>query len=266
MTDRVQVSYEDHVATVTLTRPDKRNALDIEMIEAIVAAGEALMSRGDIRAVVLCGDGASFCAGLDTSVFGALIAATQQAGGIEARTHADSNLFQRATMVWRDLPMPVIAAVHGHIYGGGFQIMLGADIRIATPDAKLSIREANWGIVPDMGGMVLMPALARSDVIRKLTYTAEVFTGEMALSYGFTTELAADPIARAQELALQIATKNPDATRVSKQLFADIEHRGRTDVLMMESVAQAKLLGTPNQMEAVMAGLEKRPARFKNPG
>jgi enoyl-CoA hydratase/carnithine racemase len=265
MTHRVHTSYADLIATVTLTRPDKRNALDIKMIEAIVDAGEALMKRGDVRAVVLCGSGASFCAGLDTSVFGALIEATQQAGGIEARTHGDSNLFQRATMVWRDLPMPVIAAVHGHIYGGGFQIMLGADIRIATPDAKLSIREANWGIIPDMGGMALMPALAQSDVIRKLTYTAEVFTGKMAQGFGFVTEISADPVARAQELACQIATKNPDATRISKRLFAEIEHRSSKDILEMESAAQAKLIGTPNQMEAVMAGLEKRPARFKDP-
>lgn len=265
MSDRVTIIQEGTIALVTLSRPEKRNALDVEMIEAIVAAGESLMDRRDIRAVVLSGDGASFCAGLDTAAFGLLIAAMNKSGGINKRTHGESNLFQRAAMVWRDLPVPVIAAVHGHVYGGGFQIMLGADIRIAAPDAKFSIREGKWGLIPDMGGMALMPMLARTDVIRKLTYTAEVFLGDAALNYGFVTEVCNDPKARALKIASDISTKNPDATRVAKQLFADIEHSETSDILLMESVAQGKLIGTQNQMEAVMAGLEGRSPDYRDP-
>lgn len=265
MSDRVSITQDGAIALVTLTRPEKRNALDIEMIEGIVAAGESLMERKDVRAVVLSGEGPSFCAGLDTAAFGLLVAAMNKSGGINERTHGESNLFQRAAMVWRDLPAPVIAAVHGHVYGGGFQIMLGADIRIASPDAKFSIREGKWGLVPDMGGMALMPTLARTDVIRKLTYTAEVFLGDSALDYGFVTELSDDPKSRALEIASEISTKNPDATRVAKQLLADIEHASTADVLMMESVAQGKLIGSPNQMEAVMSGMQGRAPNYKDP-
>ncbi|MEY8117042.1 crotonase/enoyl-CoA hydratase family protein [Falsihalocynthiibacter sp. BN13B15] len=262
---RVSLSIDGPVAIVALCRPEKRNALDLEMIQAIVETGEALMDRKDIRAVVLCGDGPSFCAGLDTSTFGTLVVQMSKIGGITARTHGESNLFQRATMVWRDLPMPVIAAVHGHVYGGGFQIMLGADMRIARPDSKFSIREGKWGLVPDMGGMALMPQLARDDLIRKYIYSAEVFSGDAALNAGFITEINGDPKARALEIACDIATKNPDAIRVAKGLIAEIEHASVPDVLMAESVAQAKLLGTPNQMEAIMAGLEGRKMNYKDP-
>ncbi|AML50300.1 crotonase/enoyl-CoA hydratase family protein [Falsihalocynthiibacter arcticus] len=265
MSERVSLSMDGPVAVVALCRPEKRNALDLEMIQAIVETGEALMDRKDIRAVVLCGDGPSFCAGLDTSTFGTLVAQMSKTGGITARTHGDSNLFQRATMVWRDLPMPVIAAVHGHVYGGGFQIMLGADMRIARPDSKFSIREGKWGLIPDMGGMALLPQLARADLIRKYIYSAEVFDGNAALNAGFITEINDDPKARALEIACDIATKNPDAICVAKELITEIEHASVPDVLMAESVAQAKLLGTPNQMEAIMAGLEGRKANYKDP-
>lgn len=265
MSDRVTLTQEDTVAIVTLNRPEKRNALDLKMIEAIVAVGEGLMDRKDIRAVVLCGDGPSFCAGLDTAAFGLLIAAMTKSGGINKRTHGDSNLFQRAAMVWHDLPMPVIAAVHGHVYGGGFQIMLGADIRISAPDAKFSIREGKWGLVPDMGGLALMPALARGDVIRKLTYTAEVFLGDAALEYGFVTEINQAPKQRAIEMASQISTMSPNATRGAKQLLADIQHSSTPEVLLKESAAQGKLIGSPNQVEAVMAGLEGRTPKYNDP-
>lgn len=265
MSDRVSLTIDGQIAIVALARPEKRNALDLEMIQAIVETGESLMARTDIRAVVLLGEGPSFCAGLDTATFGLLVAQMAKTGGITTRTHGDSNLFQRATMVWRDLPMPVIAAVHGHVYGGGFQIMLGADMRIAKPDSKFSIREGKWGLVPDMGGMALMPQLARTDLIRKYTYTAEVFLGDDALSGGFVTELNDDPKTRALEIAYDIATKNPDAIRVAKGLIANIEHLDVSDILVAESVAQAKLLGTPNQTEAILAGLEGRMTNYKDP-
>ncbi|WP_380057057.1 crotonase/enoyl-CoA hydratase family protein [Falsihalocynthiibacter sp. SS001] len=265
MSNRVNLTIQDHIAMVKLNRPEKRNALDLEMIEAIVATGESLMNRNDVRAVVLSGDGPAFCAGLDTSTFGKLVAQMSKTGGITARTHGASNLFQRATMVWRDLPMPVVAAVHGHVYGGGFQIMLGADMRIATPDTKFAIREGKWGLVPDMGGMAIMPSLARADIIRKYTYTAEVFLGEPALEAGFITEINADPLRRALDIASDIATKSPDATRVAKQLLTDIEHSSTDEVLILESEAQAKLLGTANQTEAVLAGLEGRAPNYSDP-
>ncbi len=158
--------------------------------------------------------------------------------------------------------MPVIAAVRGHALGGGFQVMLGADLRIAAPDARFSIMEARWGLVPDMGGMVLMPRLARTDVIRRLTYSAEVFTADDALRWGFVTEIAGDPFARALALAQEIATRSPDAVRAAKRLITDTALLPPAEVLLAESAAQEALVGRPNQLEAVMAGLEKRLPRF----
>lgn len=264
MPDRVSLSHDGPVATVTLNRPDKLNALDLPMIEALVAAGEALKSAREVRAVVLTGAGASFCAGLDTAAMPE-IARLARETGFTGRSHGASNLFQAAAMVWTEVPMPVIAAVQGHAFGGGFQVMLGADIRIAAPTASFSVMEARWGIVPDMGGMVLMPRLARADVIRRLTYTAEVFGAQAALDWGFVTEIAADPRARATALAQEIATRSPDAVRAAKRLITGTAFMPPAEVLLAESAAQEALVGQPNQIEAVMAGLEKRVPRFSDP-
>lgn len=264
MGNRVITSFDGPVACVTLNRADKRNALDLEMIQAIVEAGEALMQRRDIRAVILTGDGAAFSAGLDTATFPLLIKAVAKAGGVTARSHGISNLFQRATMVWADLPMPVIAALHGYAFGGAFQIMLGADIRIAEPQTNFAIMEGKWGLVPDMGGMVLMPHLARADVIRRLTYTAETFTADAALNWGFITEISDNPLPRAHELANQIAARSPDAVRQAKAMIRDSEFMNTAQTLMLESQVQERLIGGTNQLEAIMAGFEKRAPTFKD--
>ncbi len=264
MAGRVRIVVAGAIATVTLTRADKRNALDLDMISAIVDAGEGLMQQRDVRAVVLCGDGPAFSAGLDTGTFQLLMAEVAKVGGIMTRTHGQSNLFQRAAMVWADLPMPVIAAVHGYAYGGAFQIMLGADIRVAAPDTQFSIMEGKWGLVPDMGGIVLMRRLARGDVIRRLTYTAEVFDAHAALNWGFVTELADDPLARAHALATEIATRSPDAVREAKAMIRATELIPEDEVLLLESAAQGRLIGSANQIEALMAGFEKRTPDFKD--
>jgi len=264
MGSRVRIEVASGIATVTLTRADKRNALDLDMITAIVDAGEGLMQRRDIRAVVLAGDGPAFSAGLDTGTFQLLMAEVASAGGIMTRTHGQSNLFQRAAMVWADLPMPVIAAVHGYAYGGAFQIMLGADIRMAAPDTQFSIMEGKWGLVPDMGGMVLMRRLARGDVIRRLTYTAEVFGAVDAINWGFVTEVTDDPLARAHALAAEIANRSPDAVREAKAMIRASELTPDEEVLLLESAAQGRLIGSANQIEALMAGFEKRTPDFKD--
>lgn len=263
MSDRVIITEDGPVATVTLSRPDKRNALDLEMIEGLVEAAKTLGARRDIRAVVLTGAGEAFCAGLDVAAM-PMLAKIAQDVGFQTRTHGTSNLFQAAAMVWAELPQPVIAALHGYAFGGGFQIMLGADLRIAAPGTRFSIMEGRWGLVPDMGGMVLMRRLARGDVIRRLTYTAEQFEAPSALDWGFVTELDADPLARAQALAAQIAAMSPDAVRAAKTLITETEQTSPADTLMAESIAQERLVGTANQMEAIMAGMQKRAPKFQD--
>lgn len=258
---RVSTEIENYVAHVTLTRGDKMNAVDPEMAEAIVAAGRDLI-EADIRAVVLSGEGRSFCAGLDVMSF-ATLAAGDPEGVVMPRTHGNTNLFQEVAMVWRRIPVPVIAALHGAVYGAGFQLALGADIRIAAPDTRLAVMEMKWGLIPDMGGMVLLPQLARSDVIRQLTYTAEPVAADQAERWGLVTELADDPLARAQELASGIASRSPSAIRAAKRLIDYAESgAGADDVLLAESRAQADLIGKPHQMEVIAANMAGRAPKF----
>lgn len=263
MTNRVIVSRDGPVATVTMNRPEKMNALDIAQIEALVAAGEALASAAGLRAVVLTGAGGNFCSGLDLSAM-PKIAELARSVGFMTRTHGAANLFQAASMVWATLPVPVIAAVEGVAFGGGFQVMLGADIRVASRAARFSVMEAKWGLVPDMGGMVTMRRLARDDVIRRVSYTGEIFGAAQALDWGFVTELADDPLARATALAQEIASRSPDAVRAAKRLVTETELTDPAATLIAESAAQERLVGQPNQLEAVMAGVEKRAPNFRD--
>lgn len=253
---RVSTEVIDHVAHVTLTRGDKMNALDPEMVAALIAAGEEIGAREDLRAVVLSGEGRAFCAGLDVASFGALAGADPEAA-VMPRTHGDTNDYQRVALVWHDLPVPVIAALHGTCFGGGLQIALGADIRVAAPDTKLAVMEMKWGLVPDMGGMLLLPRLIRSDLMRRLVWTAEVFDGTQAADWGLVTELAEDPLARARELAADIAGRSPSAVRAAKRLMAVAESADRESVLLEESREQAALIGRPDQMAAIAANMGK---------
>lgn len=259
MNDRVTIQIEDGVADVRLNRPDKMNALDTTMIEGIAAAIDQLNAAPGLRAVVLSGEGRAFCAGLDMQSMAGLAGTDFE---IMARTHGPANLFQQVSWGWRALPVPVIAAAHGVAFGGGLQILSGADIRIVRPDLRLSIMEMKWGIVPDMSGFALWRTLVRDDVLRELTYTHREFEGVEAVGLGFATRTAEDPLADALELARTIAARNPHAVRAAKRLAN--QERGSTvdQVLLAESREQGALIGTANQMEAVMANLGKRPPNF----
>ena len=260
---RVVTEIRNHVAHVTLTRGDKMNGVDPEMAQAIVDAGEALVGNDDVRAVVLSGEGRAFCAGLDVASF-AMLAGQDPAAAIMPRLEGkNSNLYQEVALVWRRVPVPVIAALHGVVFGAGFQLALGADVRIAHPDTKLSVMEMKWGLVPDMGGMVLMPGCMRSDVIRRMTYTAEPVTAAQGVDWGFVTELAGEPLTVAVQLAETIAKKSPSAVRAAKRLIAVAESgAGEDAVLLAESREQADLIGKPHQMEVIAANMAKRDPDF----
>ncbi|SEF29841.1 crotonase/enoyl-CoA hydratase family protein [Variovorax sp. NFACC27] len=275
MTDRIEwTRHADGVVELQLARADKMNALDPAMFDALIEAGEALRGDKAVRAVVISGRGKAFCAGLDMASFERM---QQQGAGSDVlgggaagadlvmRTHGISNAAQQVAMVWREVPVPVIAAVHGVAFGGGLQVALGADIRIVAPDTKLSVMEIKWGLVPDMAGMVLMRELARSDVVRELTFTGRIFSGEEALRIGFATRVAADPLAEALQMAHEIALKSPDAIRAGKRLLNASLSLGAAELLMAESVEQKALIGSPNQAEAVKANIERRAPRFSAP-
>ena len=257
MNDRVSITVEDQIADVRLTRADKMNAIDPAMFEGIGAAIDSLHDRTDIRCVVLSGEGKAFCAGLDM--------ASMQAGGSgtgRTRNAQGSILPQHVTWGWRQLPMPVIAAVHGVAFGGGFQIMSGADIRLCAPGSRFAIRETYWGLVPDMAGFPIWRGLVRDDVLRELVYTAREFDADEALAHGFVTRIADDPHAAAMDLARTIAAKSPHAIRGAKRLLNMAHDAHPRTMLEAETDEQVKVIGQPNMMEQVAANMAKRAAVF----
>ena len=261
--NRVSVTQGDNgVAEVRLSRPDKMNALDPAMFEAIIAAGQHLCTAPGVRAVVLSGEGKAFCAGIDITTFGD--AGKNGGQPITARTHGNTNIFQEVAFVWRRVPAPVIAAIHGVCFGGGMQIASGADIRIVHPQARMAIMEMKWGLVPDMAGYPLWRGLVRDDILRELVYTNREFSGAEAQGLGLATYIDEDPLARALAMANEIADRNPQAIRAAKRL-SNAMHDEDTDALLMaESEEQGAIIRQPNQVEAVMAGMQKRKAVFKD--
>ena len=263
---RVRVGVDDHgVAEVAMVRADKMNALDPEMFRALIAAIAQVRGDARVRAVVLHGEGRAFCAGLDKSSLQGI--ATQDGaagiGDLVPRTHGLANFWQQVAWGWRELPVPVIAAVQGVAFGGGLQIALGADLRIVHPEAKLSVMEVKWGLVPDMAGCVLLTELTRTDVARELTFTGRVIGGTEAVSLGLATRTSDDPLADARAMARQVAASNPDAIRAAKRLMNTASPVDAARVLVAEAFEQQRLIGSANQREAVQAALENRPAVFK---
>jgi enoyl-CoA hydratase/carnithine racemase len=260
---RVAVEVSGHVAVVTLTRPDKHNALDVAMFEQITGAADRLASESGVRAVVLHGDGPSFSSGLDVV---SIMAAGNGLDGLVDRVRGDvPNWFQRAAHAWLELPMPVIAALHGNCFGGGLQIALGADIRIAAPSTRLSVMEVKWGLVPDMSITRTLPRLVGIDVAKELTFTGRVFDGAEAARLGVVTRVADDPLAASRELAAEIAARSPDAVRAAKRLYDESWTGDAQRTLALEAELQLGLIGSPNQLAAVAAGFAKEPAEFADP-
>lgn len=259
---RVNIEIENHIATVTFNRPEKMNALDIEQFDAVIEAGEIVGNDPSVRVVVLRGEGRAFCAGLDISMMGGSNEIMDTP--LLPRTHGDANKWQQVVWVWRELPVPVIAAVHGVAFGGGLQIMLGADIKFITADTKLSIMEMKWGLIPDMAGTQLMYHTVRQDIIKELTYTNRVFSGQEAVEYGFATHLSEDPYLDALNLAKEIASKSPSAIVKAKKLLNAAPYYSAKDGLLLESKEQAEIIKSKNQIEAVYSSLQKRAGNFED--
>ncbi len=268
MTDRVLISIDHGIADVRLNRPDKRNALDNAQFTAIAEAGERLKTEPGVRVVVVSGNGPSFCAGLDLTSMAALAGG---AAGAAARDDGNpgsmregriTHLGQQVCWVWQEIPVPVIAAVHGHALGGGIQIALGADIRIVHPDTQMSVRETYWGLVPDMTGTFFLNRLVRPDVAKELTFTARIFSGREAGELGIATRVSETPLDDALAMAAEIAERSPDAVRGAKALINRMQHADAAGQFAEERRRIGELIGTPNQVESVIAGLEKRSPNF----
>ncbi len=261
--ERVTIEVSDGIADVRLDRPDKLNAMDGPMFDALVEAADTLAADTSVRAVVLSGNGPAWCAGLDFSGFRAM-------AGQEERATATGDLgrvaegrithhAQQAAWGWHELPVPVIAAVHGVAFGAGAQLAIACDLRIVHPDVRLSLLEIRWGLTPDMTGTQLLPALVGPDVAKELIWTGREVNGAEALRIGLATRVSDDPRATALELAADIAARSPHAIRAAKRLVdaADpVDHARRFERERREIAA---LIGSPNQVEAVTAFFEERP-------
>ena len=262
MSSRVLVNIKENgIAVVTLNRSEKMNAIDQDMFKAITATGESLKNNRAVKAVVIHGDGAGFCAGLDLSNFSEDAPEVLALGSDEIGKAP--NMYQQVAWVWKEVPVPVIAAVHGVCFGGGLQIALGADMRYVHQDTKLSIMESKWGLIPDMAGTQILRGLCRVDVAKELTFTGRVFNGEQAVQYGIATEVANDPLAKAMAVAESIVALSPDAMVYAKQLFEEGWQCSREEGLLMEETLNAKLMGSENQMEAIRSGMSKSKGNYK---
>ena len=264
----VTIDITDGVADVRLNRPEKYNALSREMFSAILDAGEKLSEAKEVRAVVLSGNGNGFCAGLDMSNFARMAESADDksaVNAVEERGDDPGTFAQKTAYVWKRLPVPVITAIHGVAYGGGAQVALGGDIRIAAPDVKMSILEIKWGLIPDMSLSQTLRDLVSLDVAKELTFTGRVLNGEQAKELGLVTHVDANPLERALALAEEIASKSPDAVRAGKKLLEETWHADERFGLELEDSLQRELIGTPNQVEAITANFENRPPSFADP-
>ena len=265
MEDRVRVEQKDGIADVRMVRSDKLNALDPPMFAALIETANALSGDLSLRAVVLSGEGRAFCAGLDMASMSRVGDAVGKPASDQKRSTADLDPGRNPAWVWQLLPVPVIAAVHGVAYGAGLQIAMGADIRIVAPDARLSIRESHWGLVPDVGLTQTFRNLVGVDIAKELTFTGRVISGSEAREYRLATHVSEDPHGDAMALAREIASRSPDAVRASKKLWNKALFGSVEEGLALEREIQRTLAGRPNQIEAVRAGLEKRAPNFSDP-
>lgn len=271
MEDRVKVTMDRGVAEVRLNRPDKMNAIDGGMFEALIEAGEKLGRDRGLRAVVMSGAGKVFSSGLDVSTLALVTRPRGPAGNagpspmdlaLEQRPFGIANRVQYAVWVWRELPVPVIAAVHGMAVGTGLQLTMGADIRIVAPDTHMAMLDLDWGLIPDMAFTQLVRHVCRDDVVRELMFSGRAFTGNEAVGMGLATRTSKDPRGDALQLAHQIASKSPDAVRAAKRVLNAARVVDPTTGLLNETEEQVALIGGANQIEAVKAHLEKRQPHF----
>ena len=267
MSERVTIEIDRGVAEVRLTRADKMNAFDDAMFDAVLGAAGELTRRADLRCVVLSGEGRAFSAGLDLGMFDHMTGSDSEFKNTllhGERSASGANRAQQVAFAWRELPVPVIAAIHGVAIGAGLQLALGADLRFAAPDTRVSAFEMNWGLIPDMGAFALLRSLIRDDVFRDLIYSGRMVAAEEAASLGLITRICTDPRAEAFAYARSIASRHPAAIRAAKRIVNSAFDSDQATVLRQEATEQAELMGTPNHIEAISAQLEKRIPIFKD--
>ncbi len=261
MNERVAITVKDQIATVRMQRPDKLNALDLDMLKSLIQAAKIIKKDKSIRAVILCGDGPAFCSGLD---FPSVTRRPWSFLSAIFKFGTQTNLFQEVAWCWRKLPVPVMAVIHGHCLGGGLQIALATDFRFSTEDCKFSILEAKWGLIPDMTATITLSELLPMDLAKELTMTGRVFNGLEAKSYGLLSKVCHDPLLEAQKLAEEIKTRSPDSVALTKKLFHSTWRSTSRKAFAVETWLQLKLLLGKNQKIAMKANFKKELPNFVN--
>lgn len=261
MSSRIRIDTQQHVAHVRMCRPERHNALDAEQFAALHDAGCALRNRQDIRAIVLSGEGPSFCSGLDFPSF--MQPGQDIALAFRRDSNESANYAQRLAMIWREQQVPVIAAVHGVAYGGGMQLALGADFRVASAKTRFCLMEIDYGLIPDMAISQTLLSLLRYDQALDLALSGRKLGGDEALSMGLVTRLADDPVQAALQWAEEIAQRSPDAVRANKALMRAC-WAGQPELLALEARLQQDIMRGANYREAVSAKLAKRKPHFQD--
>ena len=264
MSNRVRLTIDEGVASVLLTRPNKLNALDLAMFEALIDVGKEVSADKSVRAVVLHGEGEGFCSGLDSEW---LLESGEQLVEhlIRRGSESPANLAQRPAWIWQEVAVPVIAAVHGAALGGGLQIALGADLRYVTPHAKLSVMEIKWGLIPDMALSQTLLGLVPIDVAKELTFSGRIFSGQEAVGLGVATRACDDPLRDALAMAHTIAAMSPHAICAAKHMMNVAPSLTEAESFKLETELQIALLGTPNQLEAQRAVVTGCTPSFQDP-
>ena len=253
---------------VSLNRPAKLNGLTMAMLRGLDDAAKSLRRDRDLRGVIFAGAGNSFCAGLD---FGSVLKKPMdivKAFAPNPLAGDGANLFQRVCWEWRRLPAPVIAVVHGHCYGGGVQLALGADFRVTAADARWSVLEAKWGLIPDMSGARTLADHVGAEQARWLTMTGRELSGAEAVEVGLateTTESLDDAHSRAREILRELMGRSPDQLAATKSLFNHAWRSPRA-TFRAERFEQAKLLLSENAARARTAAMKKTPPNFVRRG
>lgn len=262
MTNRHNISCElsDGVAYVRLERPEKFNGLTLDMVNELARLAAWLRRRPELRAVVLSGSGESFCSGLDFA--SALREPPKIVATFLPRPWRGTNNFQEACWGWRRLPVPVIAVVHGHVYGGGLQLAMAADFRFTTPDSQWSVLETKWGLIPDMTGVRTLAEQVGMDTAKLLTMTGDVVSGTEAGRLGLATTVSADPHAEAGKLVDKLLTRSPDAVAAAKRLFGSTWTSGPRRTFGRERVEQLLLLMLRNTAAARNAAFKQETPHF----
>lgn len=264
MTSSVLLKRDGHVAEVWLNRPEKHNAVDQSVFEGLAQIGEEIRADKTIRAVILTGEGDNFCSGIDTGFFSGAINPALLIENIKTFPEGEvANMFQKPGYVWQEVGVPVIAALQGVAFGAGTQIALGADIRLAAPNTRMSVMEIKWGLIPDMSITQTLPRLVRADIAKELLFTGRIVEAAEAADIGLVTRVVENPLEEARAMAVMIASKNPDAIRRNKQLMNETWHGDASETMRLEAELQSQIIGQANQMEAVFAQMQKREPNFK---